>query len=287
MSDADNKVGDQRWNEQVAELIAVVGSPDFWRSMTEMLMALVDVDDLVVLLFVQGKPPALAYGYLPRAEQVLLEKNYIHGAYVLDPCYQQALRNEWGFYWFNGIIPDGFYDSELYRIYYEKSSILDEVGYLIEGEQGSFINISATRFHDSPEFTEDEKAKLAQIEPVIAAAVKEYLRQNVNPEEQEKLPLHKMMAEVLDLFGTSVLTSRETDVVHLILKGYSAQSIANYLDISINTVKLHRKNAYAKLDISSQSELFHLFIDSLSCIDDNFSRDPLVAYLQVPGAEGG
>ena len=107
--------------------------------------------------------------------------------------------------------------------------------------------------------------------------------QHMKTISQDKLPLHKMMAEVLELFGTSVLTSRETHVVHLILKGYSAKSIAEHLVISINTVKLHRKNAYAKLDISSQSELFHLFIDSLSCIDESCTRDPLVTYLQVPG----
>ena len=43
----------------------------------------------------------------------------------------------------------------------------------------------------------------------------------------------------------------------------SAMMLAKALGISPETVKLHRKHSYKKLDISTQSELFYLFIDSL------------------------
>ena len=46
----------------------------------------------------------------------------------------------------------------------------------------------------------------------------------------------------------------------LILKGHSSYSIAATLGVSPNTVKVHRRQAYAKLNISSQAELFHLFL---------------------------
>ena len=41
-------------------------------------------------------------------------------------------------------------------------------------------------------------------------------------------------------------------------------SIATLLNISVGTVKVHRKNIYAKLEISSQSELFSLFLPLLT-----------------------
>ena len=70
--------------------------------------------------------------------------------------------------------------------------------------------------------------------------------------------------------------------MNLILLGHSTKQLAEVLDISPETVKLHRKHAYAKLDISTQSELFYLFIDSLMSVDGYDSGDPLVAYSQAP-----
>ena len=55
-------------------------------------------------------------------------------------------------------------------------------------------------------------------------------------------------------------TEREREITQLILRGHSSQSIAFNLGISLGTVKTHRKNAYAKLGISSQSELLSLFL---------------------------
>lgn len=52
------------------------------------------------------------------------------------------------------------------------------------------------------------------------------------------------------------LTERELEVCAMIVTGYRAEAIAARLGISPNTVATHRKNAYAKLRISSQTELF-------------------------------
>ena len=59
------------------------------------------------------------------------------------------------------------------------------------------------------------------------------------------------------------LTDREREVVQLILRGHSSESIGFNLGISLGTVKTHRKNVYAKLAISSQSELLSRFLKSL------------------------
>ncbi|EMV9186339.1 helix-turn-helix transcriptional regulator, partial [Escherichia coli] len=45
---------------------------------------------------------------------------------------------------------------------------------------------------------------------------------------------------------------------------HSSASVAEQLDISPGTVKIHRKNLYAKLGIGSQSELLGLFIRELA-----------------------
>jgi DNA-binding CsgD family transcriptional regulator len=48
-----------------------------------------------------------------------------------------------------------------------------------------------------------------------------------------------------------------------ILKGHSSKSLAREIDISPETVKIHRRNLYRKLGISSQSELFLKFLNTL------------------------
>jgi DNA-binding CsgD family transcriptional regulator len=58
------------------------------------------------------------------------------------------------------------------------------------------------------------------------------------------------------------LTAREIEVVRLSLSGFSTRAIAERLEISFETVRAHKKHIYAKLGVSSQSELFALFYET-------------------------
>ena len=60
------------------------------------------------------------------------------------------------------------------------------------------------------------------------------------------------------------LTPREREIVRNILAGYSSEAIAKALDIGRGTVKNHRVRLYYKLDITTERELFSLFLDYLS-----------------------
>lgn len=68
--------------------------------------------------------------------------------------------------------------------------------------------------------------------------------------------------DALSRFGAGVLSARERETARLILRGYSSKAMAGRLAISPETVKVHRRNLYTKLGISSQSELFSLFIQA-------------------------
>jgi DNA-binding CsgD family transcriptional regulator len=64
--------------------------------------------------------------------------------------------------------------------------------------------------------------------------------------------------------GEGILTPREREVVELTLRGHSADAIGKLLGIAPGTVRIHRKNIYAKLRINSQGELFSEFISAIT-----------------------
>jgi len=54
------------------------------------------------------------------------------------------------------------------------------------------------------------------------------------------------------------LTTRERDIVKLVLSGAANQEIAAKLDISVNTVKMHLQNVFTKLGIKRRTQLLAL-----------------------------
>lgn len=65
----------------------------------------------------------------------------------------------------------------------------------------------------------------------------------------QMLPVAKNITE-----ETQDLTTRETEILHLLVKGYSYKMIASALTISLDTVGFHIKKTYDKLHVHSATE---------------------------------
>ena len=79
-------------------------------------------------------------------------------------------------------------------------------------------------------------------------------------------PARRSVKEVLTRFGQA-LTAREREIVELILAGHPSATIAQRLGIGRGTVKNHRRRLYDKLDITTERELFLLYLDWLAQVD--------------------
>ena len=182
-----------------------------------------------------------------------------------------------GFYQLDELAPAGFRNSEYYKNYFRHTGLLDECGYLLQLD-GDLLNISLGRDEHHRRFSRAQQQLLREVSPLIQALYQRHW-ESENPSHPQGENLHSQLSVVLADFGTSVLTDREAQVIQLFLHGHSTKSIGQKLNISPETVKLHRKHSYAKLDVSSQSELFFLFIDALSSMQPPYRGDPLGGYL--------
>ncbi|MDM3871595.1 LuxR C-terminal-related transcriptional regulator [Porticoccus sp. W117] len=266
------------FSEAVASLLPTLGSDSFPGQLVAVLKRLVSFNNALVLLYRKNQKPLLAYNDLPSSEREVNVVRFMEGAYLLDPCFRAIADNEVnGFYRLKNIVPNGFGSSEYYRSYYRYTGLTDEFGYNLSLGEGIGINIALGRTQTSQGINRRDVQVLEEITPLIAELCRQHWGQKIVNGDNTNLP--HQLESALDNFGRSILTDRETQVVQLFLHGHSTRSIAEKLGISPETVKLHRKNSYAKLDVCSQAELFYLFIDSLSSLENYTGGDPLVGYL--------
>ena len=109
-------------------------------------------------------------------------------------------------------------------------------------------------------FSDGDLTELRRLLPLIAASFRRFWQSNRH--HYDDRPLDSSLDDHYDYHAFPELSARERTVAQLVLRGHSSESIGEILGIAITTVKTHRKRSYAKLGISSQSELFWLFMKS-------------------------
>ena len=264
-----------------SNVVVQIGREKLSQELIGILRNLVDFDTAVIVEYQLGDKQIIHHNDLPPKNIDSQIENFVKSAFVLDPFYRAALdRKISGIHRLSDLAPQGFRKTEYYRSYFKLTKIKDEIGYVFHLNKDKFINISLGRLASSCRFKVRELNTLDSITRIVESICIAQWGQ----EKTEKLAipgnsLPMQLDTALKYFGTAFLTDRETQVVQLFLHGHSTKSIAEKLCISPETVKLHRKNSYAKLDVSSQAELFYLFIDSLSSLKNYSGGDPLVGYI--------
>lgn len=191
---------------------------------------------------------------------------YLDGVYQLDPFYTRFCRDRNpGVMLIRDVAPDRFNLTEYYRRYYKNIELQDEMAIFTDLEDGRFLFFSIGRRAVETRFRRRELHSMNRDLPVLSALCRQhfgessYSRENLSADGGER-----RMEYALERFGESALTPREHEVAVCILKGHSSKSLAREIDISPETVKIHRRNIYRKLNISSQSELFLRFLNTLA-----------------------
>ena len=160
--------------------------------------------------------------------------------------------------------PDRFNLTEYHHLYYRNIELLDEMAIFIDLEDGRFLFFSLSRRALEQRFRRRELETILCNQPLLASLCRQHFGSSSYSQENLSERVEEQRLEyALERFGEPSLTPREHEVAVRILKGHSSKSLAREIDISPETVKIHRRNIYRKLVISSQSELFVKFLNTL------------------------
>ncbi|MCW1956427.1 MAG: helix-turn-helix transcriptional regulator [Roseobacter sp.] len=254
---------------RLTKAMAAVQNESFFKALKNLLRAKLHFDTLLILQFTRGSPPELISGWLRRPiipREALTA--YIEGAYRLDPFYQFTQTPPDGaLYRLADIAPDRFFTGEYYLQYYSETHLCDEVGLLLPLGSGTMAHLSMSRREEAGPFKRKELQCLQHYSPLLLHLLKAHCAERQGQVSQSQPSPAQPFADVIQAELAQALgvhlTRREAEISELVIQGHSNASAALKLGIAYETVKVHRRNIYRKLSISSQGELFALLKDLL------------------------
>jgi DNA-binding CsgD family transcriptional regulator len=265
------------WNAAALRVAEAAAPSAIGDALTAALKIVLDFDGIFMAALHRDAPPSAPYYSDPREPEL----KYHDGPYLLDPFYNRFLAGGAdGCHRLAELAPEGFLRSEYFASYYHLFDFSDELGLLADLGSDACAHLSITRRRGRPRFSRRDRDWLAAAAPLVREAVRR-MNETQHPALGDRSALHDSLRRAYRHFGTSILTEREREVVHLLLRGNSAKAIARVLQISPETARNHLKRVYPKLGVASQAELFALFFKALEQVEPGFEGDPLTR-LAVP-----
>jgi DNA-binding CsgD family transcriptional regulator len=237
------------------------------------LAQLVSVESMMISLERKDRAPQLLHQRgIAQEYQVSILERYFAGGYLLDPfclAVEQGLAQ--GFYHLEEIAPDNFFDSDYYKSYYLKAGCSEDSYYIVDIGNDTKISVSLYQGFGGECLSAEQLNLLRAVEPLVREFISEFSQRGMlrsreiqcDKDQGMRDDLKHRVQSAFEHFGSDLLTERERQVAHMVLRGHSVKSTASQMNISPETVRMHRKNLYLKLEVGSQSELFALFIEWL------------------------
>jgi DNA-binding CsgD family transcriptional regulator len=236
--------------------IREIGSSRFARALLEATTEIAKTSHLTVLKGVgSGQPEMMlsaSWGFDDRASEA--GQHYLDRHWEKDPLrmFEQAdqINDQRLFLLDSSQIRDGSYRQDCYRA----MGVLQRLSLLVP-TPGHILQLNLFRLGKAGPFRESELQALSALAPYFASLLVRHGRDQGTHWSKTDLEARLRGA-------APILTEREINVCARILFGLTSEGIGLDLDISKNTVLTHRRRAYSKLSITSQSELFRILDDA-------------------------
>ena len=269
------------WNRDLAQAIAALGDDEFFPALVRAVQAQVRIDYPQFWLYHKDLPPRVLYHEIPEHAVKDQIDDYLDGPYREDPFFQVSInRPKSRIYRLSRVSSGRLEQSAYYRDYYSDTGTVDEACFVALLGSGNVMHLSMMRLPQHGPFTEDEYQVLYSLSETVSELMRKH-------SEFDTFAVQNLIQPGIDhqidlafrTFGSSLLSPREKDVLELMLRGYGTDVSAKRLSIARETLRRHRKSIYRKLDVSSQTDLFSLFLNSMSCLGEAAGGDPLAIYM--------
>lgn len=254
----------------LAETIRRLGKKGFETALHQWLRRAVGIDNLIVLAYADSDRPQVLFRQndLPRVFGEL-DTTYLAGAYLLDPFYGlHQSRAPAGVYRLHDVAPDAFPRSRYYLEYYRQTTLVDELTFIAWPQPALSVTICLGRDDASGQpFGVPAVQTCQRIAPIITALAETHWADLAPGGGPRGASLPVALAHAVDDRMGLHLTARQAEVAILILQGHSTTSIGLRLGVSPQTVKVFRKQLYARCGITSQAELFAMMLPMLRQLD--------------------
>ena len=245
----------------LAKTIKSLKKNTFPDNLNRWLRTLANHDNTTILAYFRDETPQILF---TDSETEAVHQNmpqvYLSGAYLLDPFYELHNSNaDTDLYRLSDIAPDQFSRNQYFLEYYQRTTIIDEIAFIIWPSPQISIHVCLGRDVKSKRrFTIREISSTKQVLPIVETLVcKHWGNLRFSSDDHGENVLERMVRLVSETHNIN-LTKRQAEVALLVLRGHSSASIGLRLEISPQTVKVFRKQLYRKCNISSQAELFAL-----------------------------
>ncbi len=239
----------------LAETIKSLRKIDFSVYLNRWLRTLANHDNTTILAYFRDETPQILFADSEtRAVHQNMSHVYLSGAYLLDPFYE--LHNsgvETNLYRMSDIAPDQFSRNQYFLEYYQRTTIIDEIAFIIWPSPQMSVHVCLGRdLQSKRRFTIRELSSAKQVLPIVETLICEHWGNlRFSSEDHGENVLERMVRLVAETHGIN-LTKRQAEVALLVLRGHSSASIGLRLDISPQTVKVFRKQLYRKCNISKK-----------------------------------
>lgn len=248
----------------LSKVIDAIGQTSFLANLLDYLRVEVPFIGILLLMLDEKNRPFHIYDTIRSSYRINLDM-YLDGVYQLDPFYTWFVKHkETSAMLIRDVAPDRFQLTEYYKRYYKNIELQDELAVFVDLRDGRYLFFSIGRRASEMRFRRKDLQAIKRDLPVIASLCQRHFAESSYTQENMSGSVDdERLQFALERFGEGALTPREHEVAVCILKGHSSKSLAREIDISPETVKIHRRNIYRKLSISSQSELFLKFLNTL------------------------
>ena len=271
-----------RWNSDLAKTVGAIGGDTFFNQLFSALADQVAHIYPQIWLYHRDLPPRILYHEIPAHAVELQIDRYLEGPYREDPFYQISMNSQRSsIYKLGRLTGNTFEDSGYYRDYYGDTKTCDEIIFLTRLDDGSVVNFCIMRNASDAPFNDEEYDLLYSVSEIVASLIQSHCHRDDFATTNLLQPgLDAQIDLAFKTFGSDFVSPREREFLELMLRGYGADTSAERLLISLETVRRHRKALYKKLDVSCQADLFALFINTMPYIGSAQGGDPLSVYMK-------